>query len=312
MTLLVSGNLEAKDKSVWVKLHSIKAITTVHSTTPELATESLPFKIKRRQRRGRAETLVQVSLEVYVAQVLAAEIPANFPLEALKAQAVAIRTLASREETPHHREAFDFCDSTHCQLFSYRRSLPGAITTAVAQTRGHVLFQNNQAIHALYHSTCGGHTSGNGVVFGGEPLSYLAGSDDEKFCSSSPHWNWQAQIDLKELEATFPEVSQLRGLRVVDQDAGGRVLTLELLGLPSKKISAQDFLLKVGQRMGWSTLKSANFSVTQKGHELWFQGKGLGHGVGLCQWGAKGMAEAGQNYQQILRHYFPGTGIRRI
>jgi stage II sporulation protein D len=249
-------------------------------------------------------------VEDYVASVLASEMPAEFPPEALKAQAVVIRTLTMNPPQDHRLQGFDFCDTTHCQLFRPFHSVPEKFRVAARQTRGQYLSYDHRPIVALYHSACGGHTSANQRVFGGEPQPYLQGVDDKNYCQASPQNIWKSSLPRQALEGAL-NFSPLQQIQILDGEAAGRNFTLGLEGRDFKKISAQDFLLQVGQRLGWEKIKSAYFVVApdpQVG-EIKFIGHGLGHGVGLCQWGARGMALKGKTYPQILQHYFPGTQL---
>jgi stage II sporulation protein D len=247
-------------------------------------------------------------LEDYVASVLAAEMPEDFPLEALKAQAVLIRTLAMNPQQNHRSEGFDFCDTTHCQLFRPPKNIPDKFQVATGETRGRILNHDNRPIAALYHSACGGHTSPNHRVFGGEPLPYLQGVDDGDFCRDSPQYTWQSTLKRDRLEKVL-DFSPLQHIQPLDAETDGRSFNLGLEGRGFKEISAQKFLQQVGQQLGWGKIKSAYFVVESNRDTLIFKGKGLGHGVGLCQWGARGMALSGKNYREILQHYFPGTRL---
>jgi stage II sporulation protein D len=248
-------------------------------------------------------------LEDYVAGVLAAEMPEDFPPEALKAQAVLIRTLAIHPQQGHRAQGYDVCDTTHCQLFRRSQQIPEKFRLAVQQTRGAILTYDAKPIVALYHSSCGGHSSANQRVFGGEPLPYLQGVDDGDDCRDSPQNAWQSTLKRDQLEHVLI-FSPLRQIQILDSEPGGRTFGLALEGQGFKKISTQYFLQQVGQQLGWEKIKSGYFTVESKGKTITFKGKGLGHGVGLCQWGARGMALKGKNYQEILQHYFPGTRVR--
>jgi stage II sporulation protein D len=234
--------------------------------------------------------------------------PEDFPPEALKAQAVLVRTLAVHPQQDHRREGFDFCDSTHCQLFHPQKNIPEKFQVATRETRSQILSYNNRPIATLYHSSCGGHTSPHQRVFGGEPLPYLQGVDDEAFCSDSPQSAWHSSLEKSQLEGVL-NFSPLQKIQILDAEPGGRNFSLGLAGKDFKQIPAQEFLRQVGQQMGWEKVKSAYFSMEVRGDTIIFNGRGLGHGVGLCQWGARGMALKGKNYRQILQHYFPGTAL---
>ncbi|MDX1386191.1 MAG: SpoIID/LytB domain-containing protein [bacterium] len=275
-------------------------------------TRRLNYPLLVRKRGGRLEIFAELPLEKYVTAVLASELPGNFPMESLKAQAVIIRTLALKGEPRHAQEGFDFCDSTHCQLFLPPEKVPAIFEAAARQTQGMVLTFRGSLIAGLYHSSCGGHTSPNHRVFGGKPLPYLRGVNDGTFCSDSPHHRWKAEISREELRKVFQENSPMMQIHPLDRDGGGRIFLLETYAPQRQTWSAQEFLLRLGRSLGWNKIKSALFQVEISGDFFTFSGRGLGHGVGLCQWGARGMALQGHDYRKILQHYFPGTQVRRM
>lgn len=266
-------------------------------------------------RKQGLQVIAQLTPEYYTSVVLASELPQDFPLEALKAQAVLIRTQTQKRPYPHQNEGFDFCDSTHCQLFAPKNFLSEKFRSATLETQDLILTYQGRPIEALYHSTCGGHTAANQSVFGGKPLPYLQGTPDQNpqaqnYCQNSPHSHWQSSLSLRELRTVFKH-PKLRSLASVDLDQDGRVDRIVLKGENSTSLLAQDFLLQIGRHLGWHRLKSLYFSVEKKDDVFIFTGKGLGHGVGMCQWGAKGMALAGKGFREILRHYFPGTRLEQ-
>ncbi len=254
-------------------------------------------------------------LEEYVRAVLASEISDQFPPEALKAQAVVTRTYAIANLNKHQKEGFDFCDLTHCQVYAGFRSNNSAFTQAVKQTEGIILTDHFKPVLALYHSTCGGHTSPNQKVFGGKPLPYLQGVNDEKYCSLSPHFKWENSIPLKITEELLKKdplldsKGNLQNIQVADHEEGGRAFTLAIEGKRNLTVAVLPFLSLIGKYLGWGILKSNWFEVELINGDLHFKGRGFGHGVGFCQWGAKGMAESGKKFDEILFHYFPGTSL---
>ncbi len=258
-----------------------------------------------------------IGIEDYVLRVLASEMPVKSPLEALKAQAVVIRSFAKASLGRHQMQGFDFCHLTHCQVYRKPKYIHPKLREAIKQSRGLVLSYQGKTIEALYHSTCGGHTSPNQKVFGGRPLSYLQGVNDQDFCEVSPHFHWESKVSYAELNDIFFPHSSFQSQPVslqmgsIHREVQGRWFELKILGLNSLNISAQNFLLQIGRKLSWSRLKSAWFEIKVKKEGLVFKGKGLGHGVGMCQWGAIGRAQAGKNFKEILYHYFPGTQLMR-
>lgn len=269
-------------------------------------------------RGGELRFVESLPLERYVRGVLAAELPEDFPLEAQKAQAVLIRSYALAHRGRHAGEGFDFCDLTHCQVYGGTDAASGIRDEAVRATRSLVMSYGGKPIEGLFHSTCGGHTSANQRVFGGRARSYLRGVDDGSNCAHSPHRDWSSRIPLDEISAILAEDPRLgpaiplHGLAVDEGEPGGRAFSVRLLGPRLAEMPTMDFLSRIGKALGWSRLKSNWFEVQVEGGVAQFRGRGLGHGVGMCQWGARGMALAGSRFDQILRHYFPGARLQRI
>ena len=259
-----------------------------------------------------------VPLESYTGTVLVGEIPEDFPVEAQKAQAVLIRSYALAHRGRHAQEGFDFCDLTHCQVYGGLAPVSALREEALRATRSLVMTYFGKPIEALFHSTCGGHTSPNQRVFGGRPLPYLQGVDDGDYCAASPHRVWESRIPLKKISAILSEDPRflasipLSGLEPAEREAQGRVFGLKLNGPRPEEISAMDFLSLMGKALGWNQVKSNWFDMEIQDGTVSFHGRGLGHGVGMCQWGARGMALSGQRFDEILRHYFPGGRLERI
>ncbi|MFO1463327.1 MAG: SpoIID/LytB domain-containing protein [bacterium] len=269
-------------------------------------------------RRGELAFVEQVSLEAYVREVLAAELPEDFSAEAQKAQAVLIRSFALSHRGRHAEEGYDFCDLTHCQVYGGLGPASALREEAVRATRGLILSYQGRPIEGLFHSTCGGHTSANQRVFGGKPLPYLQGVSDGDYCAVSPHYRWSARLPLREISAILAEDPRwtgsipLRGLALGEREPQGRVFNLSLEGPRRASIETMDFLSELGRKIGWNQLKSNWFELSVKDGIAEFEGRGLGHGVGMCQWGARGMAERGKRFDEILRHYFPGTKLSHL
>ncbi len=258
----------------------------------------------------------ELLLDDYVRGVLEAELPQGFPPEAQKAQAIVIRSYALANADRHLKEGYNFCDLTHCQVYAGRNNTYRSLDEVVQATRKMVLFFQGKPIQALFHSTCGGHTSANQKVFSGKALPYLQGVSDEKFCERSPHYRWDNFISLKILEEVLKKDSEtnpkgeIKNIAVAESEPDqGRVFSVALEGKRNFTVPTVDLISVVGRYLGWSQLKSNWFKVEVKEGTAHFEGKGLGHGVGFCQWGAKGMADAGKKFPEILQHYYPGTQI---
>jgi len=298
-------------------------------------------------------------LEKYLEGVVPAEMPEGFPLEALKAQAVAARTEALSMLGVHHQDApYDVCDDVHCQVYAGVGKESLATAKAVRETRGLVMTYNGELINAVYSAVCGGHTENNENVWGGDPLPYLRGvldadpsigrlptalrdeatvrrwieSEPDVYCNtvSKPvpealkytrkYFRWQVRYRRTELEEilrrkTGREFGELVDLVPLERGVSGRIIRLRVVGTRASFELQRE--LAIRQALSPNTLYSAAFVVDKEagagGKAEWFviKGAGWGHGVGMCQTGAAGMALAGKRFDEILRHYYSGIKLER-
>ncbi|MCD4785397.1 MAG: SpoIID/LytB domain-containing protein [Candidatus Eremiobacteraeota bacterium] len=273
--------------------------------------------------RNTAKQLVvttTVPFEEYIAGVVRGELPRGRG-EALRAQAVAARSYAIKNRERHAGEGYDYCDATHCQF--YRGFVPKSSPyyhTAM-DTRGLVLAKNGRLIESLYHSTCGGRTSDPVDVFGRDIFGVIGVKDrlkgDKKYlCADSPHFYWKYKIKKNNLlnilrkEPEFNSIKSIKKVSIVKKDKAGRVVSLKIAGEGRiYKISGYDFWQMMGSHIGWGKIKSTLLSVNHKGELIEFGGRGLGHGLGMCQWGAMKLAKRGYDFRKILLHYFPEAEV---
>ena len=224
-------------------------------------------------KNGELTPIVTMDLETAVASVVQAESAPQTPLEALKAQAVVSRSYFVGGKGRH--ENFDFCDLAHCQVL---RSPPVAGTPAARaaeETRGLVLTYHDKPFAAMFTRSCGGRTRAPAEV--GLPINgypYFPVNCDH--CHKNP-FRWTRTVSREDA-----------ALLLAKGEAGR---------------------LAVDRRLGWNAIPSNNFSARLAGNEVILEGQGQGHGIGLCQLGAKAMAARGETYRAILRHYFPNTEI---
>ncbi len=263
---------------------------------------------------GSLQLLNSLALDEYLYGVIGSEMAASG--EALKCQALVSRTYTLANAGRHRSQGYDFCDTTHCQ---YYRGLSGEnpeILAVIDQTKGLVLYFRGKLAKVFCHSTCGGMTSAADATWGGKALPYLQPKDDGGACRFSPHYRWQSQVGAAELIRILSAASRLQvsGFRIEKTMSGGwvRTLVLNCAGGHEFEVSGEWFHLALGRQLGWNTFKSANFTVERSGDMWLFSGRGLGHGVGLCQFGAMQLARQGMDFRQIARFYFPGTEIAVI
>ena len=243
----------------------------------------------------------ELPLEDYIKDVVVAEVSADWDIEALKAQAVVSRTYALYQKKANSGSVYHIASSVLNQV--YRGNNPDArVARAVDETRSEILTYRGLPIEAFYHSTCGGKTENPEDVFG---KSYPYLKSVESTCDISPYSVWEKQIEPREIEKAL----KLRGIRdivIKSRTSSGRVKELRITtSSGSSSMSAPDFR----KALGWSRLPSTNFSVQKDDGSFLFEGKGYGHGVGLCQWCALKMAREGKTYKEILSHFYPGATI---
>ncbi|MCC6446903.1 MAG: SpoIID/LytB domain-containing protein [Armatimonadetes bacterium] len=269
-------------------------------------------------RQGRLSVIEELPLEEYVPAVTALEMPSGWPIEARTAQEVVARSFAAANRGRHRAEGFDLCATTHCQL--YGGSLRGQ--PAAPRAAGWILTRHGRPLEALYASTCGGATASSFDVWPGrknrpEIRPVRDGPPSAPFCRFSPHYRWTCRFTAGELSEALrasPEAGfrgDLEAIRIARTDPRGRVLQVALGGGGLRPVPAVDFWKAVAERWGWGRVKSTRFELWQQGSVYIFRGYGLGHGVGLCQWGARQLARQGRSFRQILAHYFPQSRLIR-
>jgi stage II sporulation protein D len=266
------------------------------------------------RKNGGLLTINWVRLDDYLKAVLPSEVPASFHPEALKAQAIAARSYTMRRLNRHRDSGCDLCDGDHCQIYRGVQAEREATNMAVEATNGQVLINaNGQVIEAVYSSDCGGHTAANEAAgLGKNPVPYLRGipdwdTDGKRYCSLSPRTAWEYRVDDKTLSGLFPQLGVIREMKVIERTPAGHTLKVELIGKSGKQvITGPEFRIKLGA----SRLRSLMITIEKQSDGWLLHGRGAGHGVGMCQWGAQGRALAGQNYEQILQAYYPGTSLQ--
>ena len=262
---------------------------------------------------GRMSVVAAIDVETYVQGVLAGEAATFSNPNALDAMAILARTWALRSRGRHRAEGFDFCSLTHCQFFRPPQEAAGEtshIQKAVRDTAGLVLKYDGGLIDAYYSANCGGATATAGDVWPGSGRPYLRSVRDT-YSAGDAQSSWTRSIPWNELRAALAtkDGPMFRELAIDTHDQSGRVRTLRLIGDPPRRIDAKEFRYTLNRKLGWNTLKSGFFTIEPQGDAVMFRGRGLGHGVGLCQAGAEQMGQLGIGYEQILAHYFPGTKL---
>ena len=246
--------------------------------------------------------------------------------EALKAQAVAARTYAYKHFGSRVAQGFDVYADTRDQVYKGLHSATALTDKAVRETDGVVMTYNGEFITAYYHSTCGGETEG--VATWGRPdHPYLKNKPDLRpdgtpWCRESNYTEWTReftedelcdlfQINAKEAKANVPSFSSIKSMHIQDTLKSGRIHTL-VIETNNGSFTAKADKIRWLFKRGGTILPSSFFRIHKNGNEWILKGKGFGHGVGLCQMGARARAQAGQSYIQILTHYYPGITLEKF
>jgi len=283
----------------------------------------------RRTPGGQITVVNEIDLESYLYGVIKGEVDPRWPPEAVRAQAVAARTLAvqrmlaARPAVPGASTGagFDLPATTDAQVYLGAAAEDPAATAAVDATRGLIVTYDSRPIFAAYHSNSGGHTEDSENVWG-SLYPYLRGVPDP-YALQAPGVTWSTMLPLAAIETDLRRGGfsfMVAGGGSAGTDLGalddvapgrvtpwGRVVTVLLRGGDGRtqEVNANRFRLLVGA----SVLRSTMFSVTRQGGAVDFTGRGSGHGVGLDQWGSRAMAARGFTFEQILKYYYTGVTI---
>ena len=270
-----------------------------------------------------------LKLEKYLKSVVGSEMPKEFPLAALQAQAIAARTYALK--LLGKNEVFDIHSTQASQVYLGLEAETAKINRAVRSTSSLALFYENKLIEAVFHSSSGGRTENSGQVWKYQ-LPYLRSVID--YDQNSTKYRWSKKISSSELDKIFSDIGGLNSIQIKKKSNSDRVLVIKLYGPKgTKNISGKnlrknlkllsnkfDVNLKFNHINLEKKLNSDNKVVRNSSLEplppiptdyfLLVKGYGAGHGVGMSQWGAKAMAERGANFYKILRHYYTGVQIK--
>ena len=270
---------------------------------------------------------VEVDFEEYVSRVVASEMPGTFQEEALKAQSVAARTYAMsrlvnyEEKKPEAHPKAPVCDTTHCQVYKTEKTLIdihaegweqeewAKIQKACRATEGQLLYYEGELVmQPLFFSSSGGQTENSEDVFV-SAVPYLI-SVESPYEEEATHREEEKRFAVKDfaekLEDAYPQrelgdISQ-KTIKILDRTAGGRVSRMQVG-------DGEDGILKGTEVRTALGLSSALFTIRFEEDRVIFTSSGSGHGVGLSQYGADGMAREGYDYKEILRHYYSGTQV---
>ena len=265
-----------------------------------------------------------INIDEYLYGVVAAEMPASYHIEALKAQVVTARTytIYKMVNKNNKHENADVCDDFGCcQAWiskedrfakweeNSRQSNWDKIVEAVKSTQGEIITYEGKPINAFFHSNSGGITETTTAVWGGEDYPYLksvetSGEDAYSQYHSEVVLSKQTFIDkIKEKHNNFEiDFNNKEAIKILEYTGANRVKKIKIGNLELSGVEIRTIL----------GLKSANFKVSTEGDNIKFEVVGYGHGVGMSQTGADSMAKQGNDYKQIIKHFYTGVEITNV
>jgi stage II sporulation protein D len=256
--------------------------------------------------RGGLTVVEVLPMEEYVAGVVSGETPVSFPPEARKAQAVAARTFAlvRKLDAVSAGRDWDVGATVISQVYVGVGAADAGAREAAAATAGQVLVLDQVPVETYFHSSCGGKTE-DGLAALGRGYEYLRSVGCGR-CDGAPGAQWRQVIPAEELGKAAGLGRPATAAAVLDRTASGRAARVEVAAGGRKAVLTGTDLRA---RLGYGRLRSLAFDLSPVKGGFAFDGRGSGHGAGLCQWGAAGFAREGQGYREILAHYYPGTEI---
>jgi len=251
----------------------------------------------------------RVPLEDYVASVVGAEYGLD-DLEGAKAMAVVVRTYALHAL----QSGKNVSDGESFQVYRGLSHSNEASRQAARSTAGQILTHDSSLIEAVYSASNGGHTAANHSVWGTTRKPYLRARKDPFDAKVSPHKKWKWSVDTRKLKKVFSDIYgfEVTDILISDTSDDGRVTDVRLRGNGgSRNITGSSFRATIARSFNETSLKSTYFKMRKSGGSYDFDGHGFGHGVGLSQWGAHGMALDGRSYFEILEFYYAGSQIEQ-
>ncbi|NJD91307.1 MAG: SpoIID/LytB domain-containing protein [Geobacter sp.] len=253
----------------------------------------------------------ELPIEEYLVGLINCEISSLWPIEAIKSQAVIARSYAIYQKDARRNALYHLESSVMDQVYDGVDIEDSRAARGVRETEGEVLVASGAVIQAFYHSSCGGHTEAAHNVWGAD-VPYLQGVEC-RYCLSAPSINWEAVLPLKKIEsqlrASGYQLGAIADIKAGKPNRSGRLQDVTIAHSRGELlISGVNFRKAVG----YAVIKSTNMTIRIRGDEAVFSGLGNGHGVGLCQWGAKQRAADGFNYREILSSYYPGVKVEKL
>ncbi len=305
--------LPARLRNEYDRVKSDKnAVKTIRLSSPELLQvngKSYRGVIEISPLNGKLLVVDELPLEDYLVGVINSEISSTWPMEAIKTQAVIARTFAVAKRDERKKSFYHLESTIMDQVYEGSDEEDSRAARGVHETEGYVLSYNGKIIQAFYHANSGGRTESSENVWG-KSLPYLKGVECQYSLTSTTS-RWELSIPLAKIESALKgfKIYGLNDIKAGQLNNRGRLKTVILVtDRGNISIPATKFRMAIGS----TVIKSTNFIVRVEGGMAYFNGSGYGHGVGLCQYGAKQRAIDGFSFDEILSYYYPGTKLSKL
>ncbi len=284
-----------------------------------------PIAINGKKFRGELEILInpknpatlhvvnEILLEDYLKSVVPSESPASWPIESLKAQAVAARTYAVGNWKRREGLGFDLMSTVADQMYTGIEAEKDSSNQAVKETKGEVMLSSGKPINALFFSCSGGYTDSAKEVWNTDEYPYIQPVKD--FDQNAPKHKWNKTVSNQDIQKGLTQlgfdVGEIKEIKAIEFTPQKRVKKIEFTGSKGKiVVDSNKFRFAIGLA---STLWTVKTESNKKGiHNFTFNGGGWGHGLGMSQWGANQMSRDGKEYKEILKHYYTGIELSNI
>jgi len=303
--IFITGKKAGFFKRIFMSKEKRTNIINIKLIEPKFKTRAYAGNLSFHLKNNNLKIINMPPFQEYLAGVVEAESGINAEPEYYKNQAIICRTYALKTWDKHKKDEFNLCDGVHCQAYKGIATSNEKIAKAVKKTKDLVIVDtNNQLISALFSANCGGQTNNSEDVWSSE-VSYLRSRKDE-YCTDQRQATWKKTITVKDFKKFLKEKDIIIQNNIaVDSFAFEQAERFKYYTINNQEIKLTTI------RYGLH-LRSTFFSIVPNGNTLTLNGRGYGHGVGMCQEGAMNMAKKGKKYDEIIKYYYKDVQIKPL
>jgi stage II sporulation protein D len=316
---LTKGIIEVScsEEGISIKKHLLLPPLKIEPSNGIIFADSKPYRgyLTIIKSKNKINIINVLPIEDYIKNVLPIETSANWSIEALKSQAIISRTYAIVNLNKHSAQGFDVCSTIHCQVYGGASVEADSCNKAILETQCKILSYDGKFAQTVFHANCGGHTEDPKYIWNWKDTPpYLKGVKCG-YCTAASYTKWEKTLDESFIRKQLSHnnnnnIGKIKSIKIKGKTSAGAAKKLKIIHSKGEvTLNAYQFRLAVD---AWQ-IKSHTFDfIRADGDKFYFKGRGWGHKVGLCQWGAKGMAEKGKTYKEILAYFYPGTIIKKV